>query len=135
MHRNDFFEFEDNNMDFPFYKDGTFFSGKNLIITLLSIILFIFLSFGNIKFFNGQEQIIFFFVTFIPLLLLTQGKLSIFFRKLSLNDMRLIIICYLCYEIYYLAVYGFFSLINFKTTQITTMDLNFLIVLKNHNNI
>lgn len=131
MNRNDFFGFEDGDRDFPFYNDESFFSIKNKIILLFSLILFIFLSFGNIKFFNGQEQIIFFFVTFIPLLLLTQGNLSTFFRKPSLNDFRLIIICYLCYEIYYLAVYAFFSLINFKTTQATNMDLNFLILMTN----
>jgi hypothetical protein len=88
---------------------------------------------GPVKFYEGQEQIILFLITLIPLLLLTKCNLSSFFRKLSLNDIRLIIVSYIGYKIYYLIVYGFFQITNYTTTSAESyfLNLNLLTVIVN----
>lgn len=129
----DFFDFEDKSTDFPFYKENNVNEKKSKIIMLSSLFLFIFMILGPVKFYEGQEQIILFLITLIPLLLLTKCNLSSFFRKLSLNDIRLIIVSYIGYKIYYLIVYGFFQITNYTTTSAESyfLNLNLLTVIVN----
>ena len=131
----DFFDFEDKNVDFPFYNENREFDKNSIIIILSSIFLFVFLILGPIKFFEGQEQIILFLITIIPLLLLTKCNLSPFFRKISLNDLRLIIVSYIGYQVYYLIINGLFKLTNYTTSSaikyfenmdVLTLIFNFL---------
>lgn len=103
----------------------------NFTILLASTIIFIFLIYGPIKLPNGQEQILLFIVTFIMLLLFTKGNIGTFFRMPGKKDIRLIIICYILYEAWYIAVLAFFSLINYQTTQATPTDLNNFILATN----
>lgn len=128
----DFFDFEDKNIDFPFYNEKSIFDKNAIIIILSSLFLFTFLILGPIKFFEGQEQIILFLITIIPLLLLTKCNLGLFFRKISLNDLRLVIVSYIGYKIYYLIVYGLFQLTNYATTSsdiyFQNMDIFSLII-------
>lgn len=120
----DFFEFEDKNIDFPYYNEKNAYVKNSLIIILSSLFLFVFLILGPIKFFEGQEQIILFLITIIPLLLLTKCNLGLFFRKISLNDIRLIIVSYIGYKIYYLIVYELFQVTNYVTTSAESQFLN-----------
>lgn len=120
----DFFEFEDKNIDFPYYNEKNVYGKNSLIIILSSLFLFVFLILGPIKFFEGQEQIILFLITIIPLLLLTKCNLGLFFRKISLNDIRLIIVSYIGYKIYYLIVYELFQVTNYVTTSAESQFLN-----------
>ncbi len=120
----DFFEFEDKNIDFPYYNKKNAYGKNSLIIILSSLFLFVFLILGPIKFFEGQEQIILFLITIIPLLLLTKCNLGLFFRKISLNDIRLIIVSYIGYKIYYLIVYELFQVTNYVTTSAESQFLN-----------
>lgn len=120
----DFFEFEDKNIDFPYYNEKNAYGKNSLIIILSSLFLFVFLILGPIKFFEGQEQIILFLITIIPLLLLTKCNLGLFFRKISLNDIRLIIVSYIGYKIYYLIVYELFQVTNYVTTSAESQFLN-----------
>ncbi|WP_323736845.1 CPBP family glutamic-type intramembrane protease [Methanosphaera sp. ISO3-F5] len=131
MNNNDFFDFEDKKYDFPFYNQENKQSQNGIKILLLSTIIFIFLITGPIKLPNGQEQILLFIVTLIMLLLFTQGNIGTFFRLPEKKDIRLIIICYILFEVYYIALLSFFSLIHFQTTSGVNNDLNTWILLIN----
>lgn len=132
MSNADFFEFEDKSIDFPFYNEKNIYDKNSIIIILSSLFLFIFLILGPVKFFEGQEQIILFLITIIPLLLLTKCNLSSFFRKISFNDVRLIIVSYIGYKVYYLIIYALFQITNYTTTsaesQFINMDILTLLV-------
>ena len=56
MNKNDYFEFEEEGTDFPFYRDHKLFSKREGVGLLISIILFAFLIFGPVKFYDRQEQ-------------------------------------------------------------------------------
>lgn len=56
--------------------------------------------------------------------MLTKCDLSPYFRKLSLNDVRLIIVMYILGKVLYLITYFFLGLINFQTTSSTVTDLS-----------
>ncbi|MBE6486086.1 MAG: CPBP family intramembrane metalloprotease [Methanosphaera stadtmanae] len=129
----DFFDFEDKSTDFPFYKENNVNEKNSKIIILSSLFLFIFMILGPVKFYEGQEQIILFLITLIPLLLLTKCNLSSFFRKLSLNDIRLIIVSYIGYKVYYLIIYGLFQITNYTTTSAESyfQNINLLTVIVN----
>lgn len=120
----DFFDFEDKDIDFPFYNEKSVFDKNSIIMILSSIFLFIFLILGPVKFFEGQEQIILFLITLIPLLLLTKCNLGMFFRKISLNDLRLVIVSYIGYEVYYLIINALFAITNYTTTPPSTYFQN-----------
>ncbi|RAP51273.1 MAG: hypothetical protein BZ138_05560 [Methanosphaera sp. rholeuAM270] len=117
MNNNEFFSFEDENVDFPFYRNGMLDDRTNLIVIIAPIVLFVLMTFCPIKFVDAHQQIIFFLVTLIPLLLLTKGRLGTFFRKPSSNDLRLVLVSYILYGVYYLIIAGLLSLIHFQTTK------------------
>lgn len=135
MGSNDFFEFEDKNEDFPFYNQKDLFDRNSLITLLIPLFLVTFMILGPIKFYPGQQQIILFLVTLIPFLMLTKCNPGYFFKKLSLCDLRLIIVLYITYQIYYLIIYFILGAINYTTfsanayfanMDILTLLLNFL---------
>lgn len=95
MNQIDLFEFEDKTYDFPFYKDANILKDKMGLGLLVSLILFMFLILGPIKFHNYQEQFILFLVMFIPLLFVTKAKLGVYFRKPELSNIKLILLCLL----------------------------------------
>lgn len=119
MGSNDFFEFEDKNVDFPFYNQKSLFDKNSLMIMVATLVVFTFLIFGPVKFYDGQQQIILFLITLIPLLMLTKCNLGYFFKKLSRNDLRLVILSYIGYMIYYLIIYFLLQAVSYKTTSST----------------
>ena len=121
--------FFENRYDFPYYSEKNKDSTRNLIILLITPLLFAFLIMGPIQFFKGQEQVILFLTTFFMLLFLTRGNLGVFFKKISFDDLRLVIVSYILYAVYYLLIVSFLQLINFKTVNASTSfftDLNLL---------
>lgn len=131
MDNSDFFEFEDKNVDFPFYNQKNLFDKNSLLIIIATIFIFTFLLFGPIKFHDGQQQIILFLITLIPLLMLTKSNLGYFFKKLSFNDLRIIILSYIGYMVYYLIVYFLLQAIAYPVTSSTIFfeDMTFLTML------
>lgn len=105
-----YFNFEDKEFDFPLYKKDNIITGKTGIILILSLIIFIFLIIGPVKFHNIQEQFILFFVMFIPFLYVTKGRIATLFRMPKLNDIKIILYC----------TFGNFALL-FLVTFIVTM--------------
>lgn len=131
LSRNDFFDFEDKTYDFPFYNKNTGNFQRNTKILLLNTLLFIFLIFGPIKLPNGQEQVLLFIFTLIMLLLFTKGNIGTFFRMPEKKDLRLIIICYILYEVWYIAMVSFINLIKYPTATPNAIDINNFILLTN----
>ncbi len=131
MGNSDYFDFEDKNVDFPFYNQKSLFDKNSLLIILATIFIFTFLIFGPIKFQGSQQQIIMFLITLIPLLMLTKCNLGYFFKKLTVDDLRLIILSYIGYMVYYLIVYFLLQAIAYPTTSSTIYfnDMNFLTLL------
>lgn len=112
MNQDKYFSFEDGKYDFPLYDKKDLITSKTGIGLILSLIIFIFLVIGPIKFHNIQEQIILFFSMAIPLLYITGGKLGDFVRKPELNDIKLIILC----------VFGNFLLLFIITSIVTIIN-------------
>ena len=119
MGNSDFFEFEDKNVDFPFYNQKTLFDKNSLKIIVGTILVFVLLLFGPVKFYDRQQQIILFLITLIPLLMLTRCNLGYFFKKLTINDLRLVIVSYIGYMIYYLIIYFILQAVSYPTTSST----------------
>lgn len=133
MSNNDFFEFEDKNTDFPFYNQKNLYDKTSLIILLSSLFLFTFLILGPIKFYQGQEQIILFLITLISFLMITKCNFGYFFKKLSVNDLRLIILLYIGYQVYYLIIYFLLGVFSYTTSSPIEyfIDMNLITLLLN----
>jgi membrane protease YdiL (CAAX protease family) len=132
MENNQFFAFEENNSDFPFYRDNNFLTKKSGIVMLLSVLLFIFLIVGPIKFLENQEELILFFVTVLPLLYITQGKLGYMFKRPKSDDWLLIVLCIFgsFFILFVLAVIttltgtaGMFARTSFQTQDLTILSI------------
>ena len=95
MNQSQYFEFEDKDCDFPYYKNMEIFSKKTGLILLFSVILFIILIFGPVKFQSHQEELILFLAMTIPFIIATGGKLGSLFKKPKLSDLKLVILCVL----------------------------------------
>lgn len=93
MNKNDYFEFEEEGTDFPFYRNHKLFSKREGIGLLISIILFAFLIFGPVRFYDRQEEIILFLAITIPLAICLKGNFNIFFKKPKKEDVLLVILC------------------------------------------
>ena len=89
MNQSQYFEFEDKKYDFPYYKNKEIFSKKTGLIMLLSVILFIILLFGPVKFQSPQEELILFLAMMIPFIIATGGKLGSLFKRPRLSDLKL----------------------------------------------
>ncbi|MBQ6443591.1 MAG: CPBP family intramembrane metalloprotease [Methanosphaera sp.] len=95
MNQSQYFEFEDKKYDFPYYKNKEIFSKKTGLIMLLSVILFIILLFGPVKFKSPQEELILFLAMMIPFIIATGGKLGSLFKRPRLSDLKLVVLCVL----------------------------------------
>ena len=104
LNEGEYFEFEDKNGDFPFYKNQNFLHEKSGLILLGSILLFVFLIFGPIKFYDFQEQVILTFITLIPLLYALKGNFGLLFRKLEPGNLRTILLSSAGYFIYVIII-------------------------------
>ena len=94
MENSQYFNFEEENTDFPFYKNENFFSKKMGLPLLISVLLFIFLITGPVKFPNFQEQVILFLVTIIPVLYVMIEQRDIFFKTPKKEDIHTLIVSY-----------------------------------------
>jgi membrane protease YdiL (CAAX protease family) len=95
MNQSQYFEFEDKDSDFPYYKNDKFLSGKTGIILLFSVLLFIILILGPVKFHGYQEGLILFLAMSIPFVIASGGKIGTLFKKPTLNNLKLVVWCVL----------------------------------------
>ncbi len=114
MNKNCYLYFEDTDEDFPFYNEKNFLKSKKGISLLFSVILFIFLILGPIKFYAFEEQLVLFFIMTIPFLYAVDGKYEILFKKPKFQDITTIITGWLGFETYFMLLQIFMNYINFK---------------------
>lgn len=107
----DFFKFEDEGEDFPFYNGIPKLSiGEWVILALAPILmgLIILTPTSWIPYYNSIPnsaiQVTYFLVTFIPIAYVCHGKLGLLFKKPRLNDFKVIIICVILYIVWGLLV-------------------------------
>ena len=102
---NDFFKFEDRDLDFPFYNGKPLMSLIEWLILILAIIVYVALVFGAFNFIPGFSQSILSDILPTVVLLLAacycwRGKLGLIFRKPELKDLKVIILCFVGYIIF-----------------------------------
>lgn len=101
----DFFNFENRDLDFPFYNGKPLMPMTGWIILVLAIIVYVGLVFGAFNFIPGFEGSILSDV--IPPLVLIlaacycfRGNLGSIFRKPEFKDLKVIILCFIIYIIF-----------------------------------
>lgn len=101
---NDFFRFEDDNRDFPFYNEKPKLSKIDWAILLIGVSIFI----GIIIIPNNINRniipLILGLSTLLPILYVSRGNWNLFFRMPKLKDIPLIILCTLLYYSYSLTM-------------------------------
>ena len=115
----DFFKFEEEKYDFPFYNGIPKLGTSDWIVLLLSIIAvgaLINLPF-NIE--SNLFSIIFCLITLIPILYVSRGKLSLFFRMPKLKDIKIIALCVILYYVYAIGFVSILDSIGVKTASNT----------------
>ena len=103
----DFFKFEDEGIDFPFYNGIPKLSMAEWVILALAPFLvgLITLTGGRCIPFvellpRGTLPICYFLVTVIPVAYVCHGKLDLIFRKPRLKDFKVIILCFILYLVW-----------------------------------
>lgn len=96
----DFFNFEDENIDVPFYNGVAKLSKWEWLLLILAEILFVIPILLPIP----MSDLVFSFylcmVVLIPILYVCKGNLGLFFKKIRRNDFKLIIICVILQYVY-----------------------------------
>ena len=100
----DFFKFEDEGVDFPFYNGIPKLSMVEWVILALAPFLLGLISLTGGRCIpyvellpRGTLPICYFLVTVIPVVYVCHGKLDLIFRKPRLKDFKVIIICFILY--------------------------------------
>ena len=108
---NDFFKFEDGHTDFPFYNENPKLNSKDWTALILGVLVELSLIFGLIYYIPGTEYlpyeifpVLYFVVLIIPAAYVCKGKLGLLFKTPELNDIKVIIICYILYSIFTIAM-------------------------------
>lgn len=107
MLMSDFFKFEEEGTDFPFYNGNPLLSLKDWGILILGVIVFILIISGAFDFIPGFKDIpnvllslMYFLVLFLPVLYCCRGKLGLIFKKPKLKDLKVVILCIVLYFIF-----------------------------------
>ena len=106
----DFFKFEDEGVDFPFYNENPKLSLLGGFLLILSIFLGFIAYYLNIPFISS---FLFAFIMFVPLLYLLKWDFNALFRKPSLKDIALAILVVFAYIIYSTVAGYLFQFIGF----------------------
>lgn len=103
----DFFKFEDDGIDFPFYNGIPELSIVEWVVLAVGpvlVALFALTGGDFIPYFNslpnGAMQISYFLFTIIPFAYVCHGKLGLIFKKTRLKDFKIIIPCIILYILY-----------------------------------
>ena len=125
MNKSDYLSFEEDTTDFPFYKDTNLLQNNTGLGLLISVILFAFLIFGPVRFYDRHEEIILFLAMMIPLAVFLKENFYLFFRKPKQSDIKLLVMCFVCS----LFLQTFFAMIvmnlgfSMDANTVNTMDL------------
>ena len=107
----DFFRFEDENIDFPFYNGTPKLGLKDWAALLAGLILELSLITGILYYIPGMEYVpmeVFYIlsclVLLIPVAYVCRNQIGLILKKPKLNDIKVIIICYILYSIFAIAM-------------------------------
>ena len=89
----EFFKFEYENTDLPFYNNEPELSKTDWALLILAEILFLIPIFHPIKMSDEVFSLYLCLVVLLPLIYVSKGNLSLFFKKVKRENMKLIIAC------------------------------------------
>ena len=95
MNNDRYFRFEDRGTDFPYYKNGDLLATRTGLAFIASLLLFVFLILGPVRFMQDQEKLVLFLAMMIPTAIALNGRLGTLFKKPSLSDLKLVLLCVL----------------------------------------
>ena len=90
---NDFFKFEDENTDLPFYNNEPKLSKREWGLLILAEILFLIPIFFSIEMPDELFSVYLCLIVFIPVIYVSKGNMRLFFKKVEREDIKLIIMC------------------------------------------
>ena len=100
----DFFRFEDENCDIPFYSGKPELSKPEWLLLIIAELLFLTPIIFPIKMSDEVFSFYLCLVVLIPVLYVSKGNLSLFFKKIKRENIKLIIICTILPFIYSMAM-------------------------------
>ncbi len=109
MKNHEWFKFEEDNYDFPFYNGKPQLSNSDIICLVVGILLFFVITFIPID--HHIKSVIYFAIGVAVALYITKGKFNLLFKKFKLSDIKTILI----------SVFGYFiinGLMSFVTSSI-----------------
>lgn len=126
------FEFLEDGIDFPFYNDKPMLSTMEWALLAAAVIIFTVLCFTK-----GLPKIphvaLYFLIMFIPAIYICKGNYSLFFRKPKLGDIKTIVLCFVGYIIYSIAIVCILDLVGYQTAHnvndSSVFNLAFLIIM------
>lgn len=89
----DYFKFEDEKLDIPFYNEKPKLSKPEWLLLIIAELLFLTPIIFPIKMTSEVFSFYLCLVVLIPILYVSKGNLSLFFRKIKRENIKLIIIC------------------------------------------
>ena len=117
----DFFKFEDKDIDFPFYNGVPDLALKDWAVLVLGLLLELMLILGFVYYIPGFDKvpsivlpILYVLVLFIPVAYVCKGNLALVFRKPRKSDIKIIVLCAVVYLIFQLAMVLLLHYINFN---------------------
>ena len=125
---NDFFNFEDEKVDIPFYNGNPKLSPIDWLVLLLGIGLFVGLLIAPITIDNNLASILLCLFLIIPVIYVTRGKLALFFKKPKLKDLKVIVLSLVGYYAYSMIIALSLILSGFPTNPnaIINADMNLI---------
>lgn len=126
----DFFRFEDEDIDFPFYNEKPKLSISDWLILLLGVLIFIGIVILPISIPRKIAPLIFGLSTILPILYVSRGNWNLFFRMPNLNDILLIILCALLYYLYSIIMIYIFNSTGVGTNgNVVTTNIDIILCL------
>lgn len=97
----DFFSFEDEGLDFPFYNGEPLLSKFDYVVLLLPLILFGIYLYVDFPIDLGiYAPVVICLLFLIPIAYVCRGKLNLIFKKPKKQDLKVILICFIAYMIF-----------------------------------
>lgn len=124
----DFFKFENKDLDFPFYNRIPKISAIDWLVLLLGLLMLIGIFIIPYQLDDNIVSILICLVLLVPLLYVSRGKISLFVRKPEKRDIKLIILCLLGYYAYTLTLSLLLSQIGIETTSNVILETDMDIV-------
>ena len=124
----EFFKFENENIDFPFYNGNPSIFHLDWLIVLVGVLLFISILFIPIEINSNVASVLLCLVVLIPIIYVSRKNLNFFFKKPQKKDIILILACVIFYYMYGIIVASTLLQLGVKTypNAIINFDMDFI---------